>query len=76
MRPYAIVGLILIILAVLSLSVHSITYFSTDHEVGPLGFFAWDVSRPHTIFINPIAGIVALAVGIALLVMSRRPTAT
>jgi len=74
MRPT--IGLILIILAILVLSVHSITYFTTDHEVGPLGFFAWDVSRPHTIFINPIAGLVALVVGIALLAMAPRPTTT
>jgi hypothetical protein len=76
MRSYSVGGLILIILGVLALSVHSITYFSTDHVVGPWGFFAWDVSRPHTIFINPIAGIVAIAVGIALVVMARRPTTT
>jgi len=76
MRPYSVGGLILIILGVLALSVRSITYFSTEQVVGPLGFFAWDVSRPHTIFINPIAGIVALAVGIALVLMARRPTTT
>jgi hypothetical protein len=73
MRSYAIGGIILIVAAVLILSVHSITYFSHDQEVGPLGFFAWDVSRPHTIFLNPIAGVVALAVGVGLLVLGRRP---
>jgi uncharacterized membrane protein HdeD (DUF308 family) len=71
MRPYQVGGLILIILGALALSVHSITYFSTQHEVGPLGYFAWDVSRPQTIFINPIAGAVALAVGIAMVFMAR-----
>jgi membrane-bound ClpP family serine protease len=74
MRPYSIFGVILIVLGILAFSVHSITYFSTDHVVGPLGFFAWDVSRPHTIFINPIAGILAVVVGVALLFMARRPT--
>jgi hypothetical protein len=74
MRPYAAAGLVLIILAVLMLSVHSFTYFSSEHEVGPLGFFAWDVSKPHTIFVNPVAGLVALAIGIALLVSGRRST--
>ena len=49
MRPYPVVGLILTVLGILALGVHSITYFTTDHVVGPLGFFAWDVSRPHTI---------------------------
>jgi hypothetical protein len=37
-----------------------------------LGFFAWDISKPHTIFLNPIAGIVALAVGFALFALARR----
>ncbi len=63
-------------LGVLTLSIHSFTYFSTEHQVGPLGFFAWDVSRPNTIFINPNAGIVALAIGIGLVVMDRRRIAT
>ena len=76
MRPYTVAGLILIILGVLALSVHSIMYFSSEQVVGPLGFFAWDVSRPHTIFINPMAGIVAFALGIALVLMARRTTPT
>jgi hypothetical protein len=72
MRPYSVGGLILIVLGVLVLSVHSVTYFPTDHVVGPLGYFALDMSKPHTIFINPIVGIVALAIGIALMMMARR----
>jgi hypothetical protein len=75
MRPYSAVGLILVMLGILALSIHSITYFTTEQATGPLGFFAWDVSRPHTIFINPIAGIAALAVGIALVFMPGRQTA-
>jgi hypothetical protein len=76
MRPYATAGLILIVLGVLMLSVHSVTYFSNDQVNGPLGFFAWDVAQPHTIFVNPIAGLVAVGVGIALLVTSRRSNIT
>jgi hypothetical protein len=72
MRPYTTAGLILLILGVLMLAVHSFTYFTTETDVGPLGFFAWDVNQPHTIFVNPIAGVVALAVGIGLLMMARR----
>jgi hypothetical protein len=41
----------------------------------PLGFFAWEVERPHTIFINPIVGIVVLALGIGLMMMGRRAPA-
>jgi len=75
MRPYSVIGLVLLVLGVLVLSIHSVTYFTTEHVAGPLGFFAWDISRPHTIFINPIAGIVALAIGIALVILARRPRA-
>jgi len=73
MRPF---GLVLIVLGVLAFSIHSITYFTHEQVAGPLGFFAWDVSRPHTIFINPIAGILAVAVGMALAMMPGRQTAT
>jgi hypothetical protein len=73
MRP---VGLILVILGILAFSIHSVTYFTTERVAGPLGFFAWDVSRPHTIFIHPLAGILALAIGIALVMMPSRQAAT
>lgn len=76
MRPYSIAGLILIVLGVLALSVHSVTYFTTDHVVGPLGFFAWDVSRPQTIIIHPVAGIVAIGVGLALVFLAPSRLAT
>ena len=56
MRPYSIAGLVLIVLGIVAISIRSLTYFSTEQVVGPLGFFAWDVAKPHTIFINPVAG--------------------
>jgi ABC-type Fe3+ transport system permease subunit len=76
MRNYSVVGLVLIVLGVLALLVRSVTYFTTEHVTGPLGFFAWEVDRPHTIFISPIAGILALVVGIVLMLMARRPKST
>jgi hypothetical protein len=57
----------------LVLVVRTVTYFTTEHVNGPLGFFTWIVERPHTIFVNPIAGIVALAIGLALVVVACRP---
>ena len=72
MRPYSIAGLILIVLGVVLLSIHSVTYFTTDHVVGPLGYFAWDVSQPHIIWMNPIAGILSIAVGLAIFLTTRR----
>jgi hypothetical protein len=76
MRPYSIAGLILIVLGALALVVRSVTYFTTEHVTGPLGFFAWEVERPHTIFISPLAGIVALVAGLVLVYMSRRSSRT
>ena len=74
MRPYSVVGFILIVLGAIALVVRSVTYFTTEHVTGPLGFFAWEVDRPHTIFISPLAGIIALAVGLALIFMTRQKT--
>ncbi|HEX4132611.1 MAG TPA: hypothetical protein VHZ24_21440 [Pirellulales bacterium] len=69
------VGLVLIVFGVFALLVRSFTYFSTEQQVGPLGFFAWDVSQPHTLFINPLAGLVAVGIGLALVLMTRRGAA-
>lgn len=72
MRSQSIIGVTLIVVGVLLLAVRSFTYYSEDVVSGPLGFFAWNVERPHTIFISPIAGLVAVATGIGLLVTGRR----
>ncbi len=76
MRLQLVGGLILIILGIIALSVRSFTYFSHEQVVGRLGYFAWDVSQPHTIFINPIAGIVAVLIGAFLLFGSQRSMRT
>ena len=75
MRPLAAIGLILIVLGILAFSIHSVTYFTHEQVAGPLGFFAWDVAHPQTIFFNPLAGMAAVAIGIVLLMMPRRETA-
>ncbi len=72
MQPQSLAGLFLIIVGVVALMIRSFTYFTTEQVAGPLGFFAWNVEQPHTIFINPIVGIVAIAIGIALMMMGRR----
>jgi hypothetical protein len=76
MRVYSIGGLVLIVLGVLALLVRSVTYYTEETVVGPLGFFAWDVERPHTLVVNPLAGIVAIAIGLMLMFMTRRPSGT
>ena len=72
MRFYPVIGVILIALGILALSIRSITYFTTDQVTGPFGFLTWNVSEPHTIFFGPVAGIIALVVGIGLVLTSRR----
>ena len=75
MNPQAMGGLFLIIAGVLALMIRSITYFTTEHVAGPLGIFAWQVEQPHTIFINPLVGIVAIAIGVGLMMMGNRRVA-
>jgi hypothetical protein len=71
MRPLAIVGLLLVLGGLIALAVPSITFFTTE-RVADVGFFAVDIQKPHTIVLNPIAGIVALAVGLVLMLFSGR----
>ena len=76
MRPHSAVGLVLIVLGGLALVVRSVTYFTTEQVVGPFGFFVFDVEKPHTIFINPLLGIVVMAVGLALVLMAKPKAVT
>jgi hypothetical protein len=71
MRSLGVLGVILVVLGVIALAVPSITFFTTE-RVADVGFFAIDVSKPHTIFFNPIVGGVALVAGIILAVMGTR----
>ena len=65
MKSFGIVGVILIVLGIVALAVPSFTFFTTE-RVADVGFFAIDVSRPHTIVFNPIVGVIALVAGIVL----------
>jgi hypothetical protein len=69
-----IIGLLLVLLGIAALCIHSVTFFTHD-RVADVGFFAIDVHKPHTIFINPIAGIVAVVAGLVLVASSRRSAA-
>ena len=72
MRMLAIV---LVILGIIALAVPSFTFFTTERAVNT-SFFAIDVQRPHTIILNPIVGIVAVAAGLVMLVVGRRSAST
>jgi hypothetical protein len=65
-----ILAVLLIVVGIIALAVPSITFF-TQERVVDTGFFHIDVSRPHTIIINPAVGIIALAVGAVLLLAGR-----
>ena len=71
MRPLIVIGLILVVLGTVALAVPSFTYF-TRERAADFGFFKIDISRPHTIILNPIVGGAALVVGIVLLLTARR----
>jgi hypothetical protein len=73
MRPLVVIGLILVVVGIVALAVPSFTYFTTD-RVADVGFFKIDVSRPHTVILNPIVGAAAVVAGIVLVLVGRRST--
>ena len=73
MRPLVVIGLILVVVGIVALVVPSFTYFTTD-RVADVGFFKIDISRPHTIILNPIVGVTAVVAGIVLVLVGRRST--
>jgi uncharacterized protein YjeT (DUF2065 family) len=71
MRPLVVIGCVLVVLGIVALAVPSFTFFTTE-RVADVGFFKLDISRPHTIVLNPIVGGVALAAGVVLVLVGRR----
>jgi hypothetical protein len=71
MRILAIIGVLLILLGIVALGFQSVTFFTHDRVVdaGPLHV---DVTKPHTIVLNPIVGVVSLVVGLVLVFAGRR----
>ena len=70
-RLLVVFGLILLVLGIIALAIPSFTFF-TRERVADIGFFTIDISRPHTIVFNPIAGGIALAAGIVLVLVGVR----
>jgi UDP-N-acetylmuramyl pentapeptide phosphotransferase/UDP-N-acetylglucosamine-1-phosphate transferase len=68
------IGILLLVLGAVALAVPSFTYFTTERVVD-VGFFKIDVSRPHTIIINPIVGGVMLLAGVVLVIAGARRAA-
>ncbi len=66
------IGVVLVVLGIIALAVPTFTFFTTE-RVADAGFFHIDVSRPHTIVLNPIVGGVAVAAGVIMILAARRP---
>jgi hypothetical protein len=66
-----IIGLLLVVVGLIALAVPSVTFFTTE-RVADVGFFAIDVNKPHTIFLNPMVGIAALIAGVMLTISATR----
>ena len=71
MRSNALIGIILIVLGVLVLTYHGFTYNSRDTivDIGPIKATA---VREHSVPLPPIIGGLALAGGLAVLLMGRK----
>lgn len=74
MRLFLGIGLLLVVLGIVALAVPSFTFF-TKERVADAGFFTVDLSRPHTVVLNPIVGGIALVAGLVLVVIGLRPKA-
>lgn len=74
MKPTAIAGVVLIVLGVAALAYGGVTYTSRETvvDIGPIHATA---NRERTLPVPPIAGGVALAAGVALLVAGKRQRA-
>jgi len=71
MKPYALAGVLLIVLGVIALAYQGITYTSRDTvvDIGPLHATA---EREHTLPLSPLLGVAAVAGGAMLLYVSAR----
>lgn len=71
MKPLALVGVVLIIVGIIALAYQGITYTSDKHvvDLGPLKI---EAKERKTIPLPPLVGGVAVIVGLALVVLSRR----
>jgi multidrug transporter EmrE-like cation transporter len=69
MRPAGLVGVVLIIAGVIVLSLRGISYTKDRHStnVGPV-----QISTVQKGFVPPLAGIVAIVAGVALIAVGRQ----
>jgi uncharacterized membrane protein HdeD (DUF308 family) len=71
MKPVTLVGIALIVLGVLALAYQGITY-TTREKVIDLGPLKASVDKEKNIPLPPIVGVLALAGGVALVIVGAR----
>jgi hypothetical protein len=71
MRAVVVVGVILIVLGALALAYQGITY-TTSERVVDLGPLKVEASRQRTIPLPPVLGGLAIAIGLALVLVGAR----
>jgi hypothetical protein len=75
MNIITIIGVILIVLGVVGLIYGGITYTSSENVVD-MGSVHLQVDQKKQIPLSPIAGVAAVAVGVILILVGRRPHAS
>jgi len=70
MNPKLLIGIILVVIGIIGLAYQGFTY-TTRERVVDAGPIHVDADKTHTVPIAPIVGGVALAGGLALLVLGR-----
>jgi len=71
MKPYSLVGIILIVVAVAAFAYQGISY-TTREKVVDLGSLQVTADKTRTLPLSPIVGGIALISGVALLVMGQK----
>lgn len=71
MTRLAMIGLLMLVLGVLALAIPTFIYFTTE-RTADTNFFKIDLSRPHTVVINPLVGAGLLIAGLLFMILGRR----
>ena len=71
MKAFSVIGIILIVIAIVAFAYQGITY-TTREKVVDIGPIHINADKTRTLPLGPIVGAVALAGGIALLVLGNR----
>ncbi len=71
MRPMTLIGVLLIVIGIVVLAVRSFN-FTTQEKVVDIGPIHATADKEHTVYLYPAAGVAAILVGGALVVLGRR----